>query len=331
MNKVLKIGGTLLFMLLGWQLQAFSKDIGQIRGRLLLDDSWEREVYLSLVESFEREFSFSNSLIVGSSMMDSLGNFEIILDNASVDWSLLRLHVVKRGFSPKYLVMGSREENYLLLIAKQDSQIAIHNTGNLPIFEDIKIEGAPYMETFDYIRKLSEYPNAIDYDNSLVEKEFIEDVVSEKLKMVADTCQNPLVSLYALYKTDFRGDFLKNPTFYEQYLAKRKGEHNPYFESFRRQFPNSSKFPWLNIFVISIVGILISAGLYLITKKKKPKLNLLSVQERKILELLQQGMSNQEISNVCSIETSTTKSHVSSIYSKLNIKSRKEALNIKVK
>lgn len=320
----------MFFCLWNCPLQAFQDGIGNISGRLLLDESWERHVYLSLVESFEKEFSFSNNLIVGSAEMDSLGNFKVALDNVSSDWSMLRLHVVKKGFSPKYLVLGSREENYLLLIAKRDSEIRLFNTDGMPIFETMEIEGAPYMETFGYIIRLSEYPNAIDYDNSLVEKEFIEDVVSEKLKVVADTCQNPLVSLYALYKTDFLVDYQKDPDFYSEYLAKTSKEDNPYFEAFRRQLPDPKRYPWLLVFSISIVVILLSLGLY-ISIKSKPKVKTLSVQERKILDLLQQGMSNQEISDACNIELSTTKSHVGSIYSKLKIKSRKQALDIKIK
>ncbi|KEO75207.1 helix-turn-helix domain-containing protein [Anditalea andensis] len=330
MNKVVRNVFLLFFTLCTYTLQAYQGEIGNISGRLLLDETWERHVYLSLVESFEKEFSFSNNLIVGSSEMDSLGNFRIALDNVPSHWSMFRLHVVKKGFSPKYLVLGSREENYLFIIAKQDSEIRIFNTDGMPIFENAEIEGAPYMETFGYIARLSEYPNAIDYDNSLVEKEFIEDVVSEKLKMVADTCQNSLVSLYALYKTDFLKDFQKDPDFYSNYLAKTSKEDNPYFNSFRRQFPDSKKFSWLLVLSISILGILLSAWLY-ISKKSKPKVKTLSVQERKILDLLQKGMSNQEISDACNIELSTTKSHVGSIYSKLKIKSRKQALDIKIK
>ena len=63
--------------------------------------------------------------------------------------------------------------------------------------------------------------------------------------------------------------------------------------------------------------------------KKSKSLNNLSIQERKILVLIQQGLSNQEISDQCNIGMSTVKSHVSNIYGKLKIKSRKEALNIK--
>ena len=53
----------------------------------------------------------------------------------------------------------------------------------------------------------------------------------------------------------------------------------------------------------------------------------LTVQERKIFSLLKEGKSNKEISDECAISLSTVKSHVNNIYSKLQINSRKEALD----
>ena len=53
----------------------------------------------------------------------------------------------------------------------------------------------------------------------------------------------------------------------------------------------------------------------------------LTVQERNIFALLQLGKSNKEISDELNISLSTVKSHVNNIFSKMNIKSRKEILN----
>lgn len=50
-----------------------------------------------------------------------------------------------------------------------------------------------------------------------------------------------------------------------------------------------------------------------------------------LLKITQNGLSNKEISAECNIELTTVKSHVGNIYSKLKIKSRKEALNMKLK
>lgn len=336
MNKVLKNTIAIFFLILCGQTKAFSENSGQITGKLILDDSWDKNIYVSYIKTFEKEYAVSNDLIITSAVIDSLGNFKIDLDEIPTKWSLLRLHVVKKGVTPNSLVIGSNDENFILLIAKRDSEIELFNTEDIPIFLNIRVEGADYMNTFDQIQKLSNYPNSIDYENLVIEKEFIKEVVSEKLKIVADTCSNPLVSLYAIYQTDFQSDYLVNPTFYETYLSKWENENNSYFKSFRQKFPigknnstNNISIKYI-ILLVSVVGVLLII-VWIYFKKKNRKIKQLSVQERKIFDLIRNGMSNKEISAECHIEITTVKSHIGNIYSKLNIKSRREALNMKLK
>lgn len=76
-----------------------------------------------------------------------------------------------------------------------------------------------------------------------------------------------------------------------------------------------------------IILLMILSQRYKKNKKKNP-LSELTIQERKIFDLLRQGKSNKEIAEECSVSVSTIKSHVNSIYSKLDIRSRKEAMDI---
>jgi DNA-binding CsgD family transcriptional regulator len=319
----------LLFFFLSSNVKAVSDSSGCIWGTLLLDDSWEQNIYVSFIETIEQKHSVSNNMIISSSSVDSLGKFAIKLNNLTDDWCLLRLHVVKKGVSPASLIIGSMDENYYFIIANRDSRIELHNAICKPIFKETILSGTTYMSTFEYITKLSNYSNSITYEESLIEKEFIEDVVAEKMKQIADTCKNPLVSLYALYQTDFYSDYQINPAFYKTYLLKWKNENNTYFKSFRRQFPVSRNFIWRYILLLLVIGVFVSVSVIIIGRKGR-KIKKLSVQERKIFSLLQKGASNQEISNECFIELSTVKSHVSSIFSKLNIKSRKDVVNLKL-
>ena len=122
------------------------------------------------------------------------------------------------------------------------------------------------MNTVDHIKRLSKYPNSIDYENSIIEKEFIVEVVSEKLKVVADTSSIPLVSLYAIYKTDFQSDYIENPVFYENYLSKWEKENSSYFKSFRQKFPtreSSFKTNKISLYIIFLAGaVIIGKGVY---------------------------------------------------------------------
>ncbi|GET33860.1 hypothetical protein PbJCM13498_27230 [Prolixibacter bellariivorans] len=308
----------------------FADTSGYIRGTVLLDDSWTRNIYLSRIETFEKEYAVSDHMIVGRSPIDSTGRFTIKLDNLPAGWCLLRLHVVKKGDPPASLMIGGLDENYCFIVANRHSKIEIRNTLGKPVFQNLSISGAPYLKTMEYITNLSDYPNSIDYEHSLIEKEFVEEVVSEKLKLIADTCENPVISLYSLYQTDFLSDYAKDPIFYKKYLSKWSNNNSTYFKSFRRQFPLSERSVWPYILILLFIGAFISVMIF-VRNGKRRRIRSLSVQERRIFELLQQGATNQEISDECNIELSTVKSHVSNIFSKLNIKSRKEAMNLKVK
>ncbi|HLW31525.1 MAG TPA: helix-turn-helix transcriptional regulator [Aequorivita sp.] len=336
MNKALRNTVILLLLIFCGLTRASSENAGKISGTLILDDSWERNIYVSFIKTFEKEYAVSNDLIITSAIIDSLGNFKIDLNKIPPKWTLIRLHVVKKGVSPNSLVIGSSDENFIFLIAKRDSEIELFNTEGIPIFSDTRIEGADYMNTFNYIKKLSNYPNSIDYENSIIEKEFIKEVVSEKLKTVADTTSNPLVSLYAIYQTDFQFDYLENPEFYQTYLSKWENENSSYFRSFRQKFPIAEHSSINNKgtkYIIVLVGVfsVIVITVLIYFRKKNQKIKKLSIQERRVFDLIQSGLSNKEISAECNIELSTVKSHVSSIYSKLKVKSRKEAMNLKVK
>jgi DNA-binding CsgD family transcriptional regulator len=334
MNKLFRNHISVLILLLFTSTYVLCGQVGQIAGTLILDDTWDRHIYVSHIESFEKEYIVSNDIIVTSADIDSLGDFNIELSNIPVDWSLLRLHIVKKGISPNSLVIGSKDENYFFLIAKRDSNIKLFNTPGTPIFKNTIVEGLPFINTFDKIKKLSIYPNSIDYENSLIEKEFIIDVINEKLKAIADTCQHHLVSLYAIYQTDFYADYKKNPLYYNTLLSRWQNENSTYFESFRLKFPNlqnaNSNYDSVPIYVLLIsLSLVLMIGFYF-KRKRKWKIETLSVQERKIFGFVQKGMSNKEICAECNIELTTVKSHVGNIYSKLNIKSRKEAINLKV-
>jgi DNA-binding NarL/FixJ family response regulator len=60
-------------------------------------------------------------------------------------------------------------------------------------------------------------------------------------------------------------------------------------------------------------------------KKDDDELSLLSEQERKILDLIAEGMTNKEIAKEIFLSDKTVKNYVSSILSKLNLRRRSEA------
>ena len=62
-----------------------------------------------------------------------------------------------------------------------------------------------------------------------------------------------------------------------------------------------------------------------------PAESLLTRRERDILELVQQGKSNREIAESLIIEEKTVKNHINSIYSKLHLRNRYEAITLRTR
>ena len=52
----------------------------------------------------------------------------------------------------------------------------------------------------------------------------------------------------------------------------------------------------------------------------------LSKRELEVLELIAEGLSNQEIADALFVSLNTTKTHIANIYSKLNVKRRTQAI-----
>ena len=67
------------------------------------------------------------------------------------------------------------------------------------------------------------------------------------------------------------------------------------------------------------------AGLSTIEKPTDPRLDLLSPQERRVLELIGQGMTNREIGEHLFLAEKTVKNYVSSLLAKLGYERRTQA------
>ena len=82
----------------------------------------------------------------------------------------------------------------------------------------------------------------------------------------------------------------------------------------------------LNIgFIAVILGLTVSL-IYLKKRPQKLQSAALSKQEMLVRNLILQGKSNKEIASELYVSLSTVKSHITSIYSKLNVSGRGELL-----
>ena len=317
---------------LGIYARADFKSEGKIFGQLYFDSTWEPIVYLSYISTFNEMYSMSNNMIIEKAPVDSLGNFYFDISFLPSNDHLYRIHMVKKDDPPASLIIGGKDENHMFIIANNSSVIGIYNSSNQSLFKDVTLTGSPINKSFQQITEIANFIDSANTNDSLLKKEFIAKATYEKLRYIADTCTHPLLSLYSIYKSKFESNQLLNKQFYQSYLKKWDKNKSNYFKSFREQLLIETKNE--KVYGLIIATLLLVTGFILgritIINKKAKRLDKLSVQERKIFDMLQRGITNQQISEECNIGLSTVKSHVSNIYSKLNIKSRKDAMSIKI-
>lgn len=85
----------------------------------------------------------------------------------------------------------------------------------------------------------------------------------------------------------------------------------------------------LNLFAAALLHSFSPEGSSLATAAGSPvPVEALSQQELRVLRLLAAGLSNTDIARELVVSTNTVKSHVKSVYRKLNVNSRSEARDV---
>lgn len=303
-----------------------------IHGQIILDTSvWRPVVYLSLIPDLDNMYTMSNGMIIDQVTICDSGKFEFDTKYFPDQDNLYRIHFSKKNDPPATLNIGGRDENHFFIIAARSSDISIRNYSEHDQIRNVSVKGYYPNNLIKQIDEIAVYADSASLSGSPVKNDLIKSAVFEKLRIIADTCSNPLASLYALYKGDFERNYKVNEQFYKTFLTKWQKDNSSYFKKFRNKIPGSVS--TLNRILITailsfIAGFLICLLVILRKTGRKNRIRNLSVQERKVYGLLLEGKSNKEMADVLGIELSTVKSHLSSIYSKLNISSRKDILNL---
>ena len=293
---------------------------------------WAPVAYLSLIPDFNHLNTISYNYIIEQSGISKDGLYEFSTEYLPEDEHLYRIHFSKKGDPPASLIIGGKDHNHLFLFAARDSEVSITVNKGDRFINDFSFEGYNPDIALQDLKTRLEALDSIDQMGNIVNREYAIEAVYEDIKTYADTCSLPLLSLYALYNINYLEDYDNNPAFYRRYLRKWRFQKSSYFTEFRRSIRGEIKPAFLIVVIGGSVLILTILAMILYQRHKKNKnknpLLELTIQERKVFDLLRQGKSNKEIAEECSVSVSTIKSHVNSIYSKLDVKSRKDIMNI---
>lgn len=324
----------IILLVVFFSFQPSVKSAPVISGKFQLDTTiWNPMAYLSLIPGFNELYTMSPSMIIDQAPIDHFGNFRFDTQYLSVEDHLFRIHFSKREDPPASLIIGGKDENHFFLIANRNANVIIKNSFGSILTKGIVFEGYHPNLQLQEINEITSYLDSLGLEVTLVKSELIQKAIFENLRFYADTCSNPLVSLYALYKSRFENNYPVNQLFYKDFLSKWKKEESVYFEEFRKQLP-IQKGSWFSLKRFFIGAAMFIAGFLASLLFKKSRSNSqnnmkdLTMQERKVFAMIVEGKSNKDISESLKISLSTVKSHVNSIYSKLEINSRKDALNL---
>lgn len=303
-----------------------------IQGQIVIDTTiWRPIAYLSIIPDLDNINTMAYDMIIDQSLIDNSGRFCFNTQFLPVEDNLFRIHIAKKNDPPTSLIIGGRDENYLFVIANNQSHIIIKDSCNSKFLADASVEGYLPNNMMLQVNEIANFLDTANINGYLIKKELIKNAVSEKLRVLADSCSSPIVSLYALYKSNFEKNYPINQQFYRNFLSKWSKDRSSYFVEFRKRIPQSQNNNWISFLIGGIclvIGFLSSMIYFKLFHKNQNLLRDLSLQERKIYALMMEGKSNKEISEIISISLSTVKSHVNSIYSKLGISSRKDFLNL---
>jgi len=303
-----------------------------IHGEIELDTTvWAPVAYLSIVPDFTQKYTMSYQTIIERVKIDESGSFQFSSQTLPEKEHLYRIHFSKKGDPPASMIIGGKDENHFFLIANPESEINIQVKTGPRLINKLVIKANTPNQSLLKINEVAGFLDTLDYYGSSVNRDFVRQAVNDQLRVIADSSHNPLVCLYALYQMDMETDIKLNQEFYHDFLKRWSKEDSEYFKVFRTNFPEYKRLNLLFPLIIGI-GLIITLVIILLIFRsrrlaKESLYSSLSVQERKVFQLLKEGKSNKEISEDCAISISTVKSHVNNIFSKLNISSRKDVMD----
>ncbi len=326
---------SLLWLLILSQLSTAA----EIRGKIHLDSTWQEKVFLAYINSFDQLNTASYDFLIAESTVDADGNFNFTDLNLDEQDRLYRLYFCKIGDPVSTITIGGKSENFVHFIMNNRSKILISTKSGDSIFENVLISGHPANKTLESLFKWRRELRTAPAISTTSARNIARQKVRTKLENVFYNGKYSInillaIHLYSeLYPEDIDrinfGDILKdldeNATSSYLQELKLKG-----ILTQKREKRNN-----LNLWIASVLVLITLSVLIAFFNKKNntsvdisPLLQQLSVQEKKVYNLLKLGKTNKEISQELNIEVTTAKTHVRNVLSKLKVQSRKELFRI---
>ncbi len=289
-----------------------------------------QKVSLSRIDPSEQSDS-NNEQFIASTSIGEDGFFAFDQNLFKSQDHIYKIQLNPLSIKEKKILSDKVKHFKLFILSKKDT---IHFYKGSEPFVDYTTNNSAELE-WQKLRKFeTKYENlTTDFDP----KQYL----METKGYVKDSLQILLVKLIGIKRLDDQNllekDVKKNPDYYLNLLKELKtSDINPEFYIYLENRLTSINQDLTNQkYTLSLWGngiaLLIIIGLclfYLKSRRKNLKIITipLSKQEEVVKNLIASGKSNKEIANELFISLSTVKTHITNIYSKLNISNRKELL-----
>lgn len=336
----------ILLLLLLFNLSGYSQY--SISGYISTKEK-NKTVYLSLLRYNEEVAIYPGQVLI-STETDSSGYFEItgkLLPNKN---KLYRIHSnLKESATRLEFIENGEDKNYHNFIFSNIDTIYFPK-GNDVWFshpQNTNSDDKQWQKSIKYELTLIEEYSKTQNADALIQAE--KNFLYEFKLFCSDSLSDPLVKLLVFSHikrnvSSLSQDFKSNPDFYYD-LSEELNEYysgTSYYTQFQEEISKFSAsrvkqqylfHKRLNYLLSAIILAILATLLFLLGKQKikrkqetNTELSALTAQEEKIAKLICEGKLNNEIATQLFISLSTVKSHIRSLYSKMDVVNRQQLI-----
>lgn len=311
--------------------------------------NWEGDIYLSIVKDYRKLSGIYPEQIINKTTPDAFGHFTFSGNNLSSENNMYRIHIdscPEEAKDAAHFTGHCLNSKEVLFVANNTDKITLPFTFDQEIFCNVTStnEKSNTFIKIDSLKELMRYE--FGSYRSQANWELNAKKWFKKFQDYGQELNEPLAELYAYAflsdrSQDLYTHYLKDldHTNYYQELSTRlnaKYPNQPYTEQFKKELAadyfliqKSEETPipnWIYIIGGLLTVSLLANAYFLFFKRKAPAQapTSLTKQEQKVLDLILQNRTNKEIASEIFVSVSTVKTHINSIYKKLNVSSRDE-------
>lgn len=322
----------------------------KIEGQIHLSKDWQPRIYLASINSPDNLFVASPEFIINEAVIEPDGHFALSGNDLPEEPRFYRVYMVRNNlFGVEFMTDSLR--NFVHLLLDNSSQIVLNSQSRKAAFDSLNIEGSKINEQINRFEQNYYTKQAkLNSINTIAKRDFQTQSLNKYIRNFVDSCQNTMVALFAIYHiVDRKTDFLRNSNFYFNFQDRLKKDYPSHIYTFAYddmlknlvgyrdlvcEIPRITK-PWRNWLIAGEGAVILLLLIWIfrlrqisLRKESVDYSTLLTDKEFKIWESLASGKTNKEIAHEMFIELSTVKTHINSLYRRLNVSNRKEAIKL---